>query len=345
MAAAILRGPGCALVHNQAGANMAGGIATTLLGAARPAAGSRASSACSRSTSCGWPRVAARAGTARDPARQPVPRPARPLRRARDDRRQLGSELLAAGAGTEPRAERRRPADRRPRPRAPAGAATSASRTTRWRCPAWPTRPTRSTAAAAARRTCSTPSTSATSATTTARSCGQRRPAPAVTASEVTPAGRARRAIHAAHARGRGARRSSPCPGSTTSTTRSPQPPWRARWRSRSQTIAPGLAEPAAAFGRAETRHPRRLAAALGPRTARRGAADPARQEPGGGQRGAAHARARARRARPARGAQRQASPTAATSPGSGTPTSSCWRGGSGASPAAAAAPPTSRCG
>jgi lipid II isoglutaminyl synthase (glutamine-hydrolysing) len=37
MAAAILEGDGIALVHNQAGANMAGGIATTLLDAARPA--------------------------------------------------------------------------------------------------------------------------------------------------------------------------------------------------------------------------------------------------------------------------------------------------------------------
>ena len=36
MAAAILERDGIALVHNQAGANMAGGIATTLLGAARP---------------------------------------------------------------------------------------------------------------------------------------------------------------------------------------------------------------------------------------------------------------------------------------------------------------------
>jgi lipid II isoglutaminyl synthase (glutamine-hydrolysing) len=36
MAAAILERDGVALVHNQAGANMAGGIATTLLGAARP---------------------------------------------------------------------------------------------------------------------------------------------------------------------------------------------------------------------------------------------------------------------------------------------------------------------
>jgi UDP-N-acetylmuramyl tripeptide synthase len=41
MAAGILQSAGVALVHNQAGANMAGGIATTLLGAARPRGGMR----------------------------------------------------------------------------------------------------------------------------------------------------------------------------------------------------------------------------------------------------------------------------------------------------------------
>jgi lipid II isoglutaminyl synthase (glutamine-hydrolysing) len=41
MAAGILQHAGVALVHNQAGANMAGGIATTLLGAARPRGGMR----------------------------------------------------------------------------------------------------------------------------------------------------------------------------------------------------------------------------------------------------------------------------------------------------------------
>ena len=39
MAAAILRRAGVALVHNQAGANMAGGVATALLGAARSRGG------------------------------------------------------------------------------------------------------------------------------------------------------------------------------------------------------------------------------------------------------------------------------------------------------------------
>ncbi|HXR29074.1 MAG TPA: MurT ligase domain-containing protein [Solirubrobacteraceae bacterium] len=39
MAAAVLQRAGIALVHNQAGANMAGGVATSLLGAARPGGG------------------------------------------------------------------------------------------------------------------------------------------------------------------------------------------------------------------------------------------------------------------------------------------------------------------
>ena len=59
--------------------------------------------------------------------------------------------------------------------------------------------------------------------------------------------------------------------------------------------IVAGLQETRAAFGRSETVH------VDGPRDA-----DPAREEPRGRQRGAAHARAGARRARPARSPQRQ---------------------------------------
>ena len=53
-----------------------------------------------------------------DAARQPVPRPARPLRRARDDRRPLGRRRRRARPATRARAQRRRPAGGRPRPRA-----------------------------------------------------------------------------------------------------------------------------------------------------------------------------------------------------------------------------------
>ena len=129
---------------------MAGGIASTLLEAAARRRGSTASSACSRSTSCGSPQLAAGAAPARAAARQPVPRPARPLRRAGDDRRALGRGRRRAAGRDAAGAERRRPARRRPRPRARATSRTSASRTTRWRCRRCSTRPTRSTAAAAA---------------------------------------------------------------------------------------------------------------------------------------------------------------------------------------------------
>ena len=81
---------------------------------------------------------------------------------------------------------------------------TSASRTTRSRWRAWRTPPTPSTAAAAARRTCSTRSTSAISATTTARAAARRVPRRTVTATRRAPSGRARGPLHAADARRRG---------------------------------------------------------------------------------------------------------------------------------------------
>ena len=63
---------------------------------------------------------------------------------------------------------------------------------------------------------------------------------------------------------------------------------------------------------------------------------DPADQEPGGRQRGPAHAAARGREASGSTSGSRSTtgSPTAATSPGSGTPTSSCSRTRFAASPA-----------
>ena len=91
-----------------------------------------------------------------DRARQPVPRPARPLRRARAPRRRVGR---AGGRARRARpgscSERRRPAGRRPRPRPRARAAaraspTSGSRTRARRCRSSSTPSTPSTAAAAA---------------------------------------------------------------------------------------------------------------------------------------------------------------------------------------------------
>ena len=84
-------------------------------------------------------------------------------------------------------------------------------------------------------------------------SCGQVRPDPAVLATSVTlegvrgarftlitPAGEAQVTLQA-------------CPGSTTSTTRSPPPRSPPRWRWTSRSIVAGLASTEAAFGRAET--------------------------------------------------------------------------------------------
>ena len=86
MVAAILERGGHALVHNRAGANMAGGVAAALLDG-------RASAAAQGLFEVDefWlDRSCAGAAAARDAAGQPVPRPARPLRRAGDDRRPLG---------------------------------------------------------------------------------------------------------------------------------------------------------------------------------------------------------------------------------------------------------------
>ena len=92
------------------------------------------------------------------------------------------------------------------------------------------------------------------------------------------------------------ARRSrSPCPASTTSTTRSARPRCATRSACRSSEIVAGLGAVEAAFGRAETIEldGRPLSILL-------------IKNPAGRERGAAHARARGRRDRPARGAQRQ---------------------------------------
>ena len=80
------------------------------------------------------------------------------------------------------RAQRRRPAGRRPRPRAARASSTSASRTTPRRSPSSSTPPTPSTAATAARRTSTTPSTSAISAATAAPTAAATRPEPTVVA-------------------------------------------------------------------------------------------------------------------------------------------------------------------
>ena len=99
MAAAILEGTGTRLVHNRSGANMEGGVASSLLDAAGPK-GSIAGDMGLFEVDEFWLERVARGGrAARAAALQPVPRPARPLRRARDDRRPLGRRRRSPARG------------------------------------------------------------------------------------------------------------------------------------------------------------------------------------------------------------------------------------------------------
>ena len=104
MAAAILEADGTQLVHNRSGANMAGGIAATLLA-------QRGDLGLFEVDEFWLDSLVARPAPARAAAGEPVPRPARPLWRARHDRRALGAGRRLAG-GRAPGAERRRPDDR-----------------------------------------------------------------------------------------------------------------------------------------------------------------------------------------------------------------------------------------
>ena len=145
--------------------------------------------------------------------------------------------------------------------------------------------------------------------------CGQRRPEPTVCAPSgsrwTAPARRASRS----HVRP-GGRRAAAAAGSLQRLQRAGRGGAVRLARDRRPTqIAAGLERVTAAFGRAETDHDRR------PR-----AGDPADQEPRRRERDAADARARARTGSTCSRSSTTAPPTAATSPGSGTPTSSCWR-------------------
>ena len=215
------------------------------------AASSTASSGCSRSTSSGSAPVVEELAAARAAARQPVPRPARPLRRARDHRRALGRTSSARAPAPRARAERRRPAGRRPRPRREAlyfgvdddslALAELQHAADSKHC-----------------RRCGHPY--AYEAIYLAHLGRYALPELRRAAARAGRGGARRRAardplggVHAARA-GRAARASScRCPGSTTSTTRSAPP--RCAWRSarRSTTVVAGLEAVAPAFGRAET--------------------------------------------------------------------------------------------
>ena len=187
------------------------------------------------------------------PAGEPLPRPARPLRRARDARRRLGGPRRRAGRQGALRAQRRRPARRRPRPRPRgrrllrrrgrlAGAARAAARRRLQALPQLrrglrlrrdlprPPRPLPLPAAAA-----------------------RSRPEPAVVATRVALRRDARRARHAAHAGRARSTSGSPSPASTTSTTPSRPPRWRSTSARRSTTSSRRSTGFGGAFGRVET--------------------------------------------------------------------------------------------
>ena len=185
-------------------------------------------------------RAGARA--ARDRARQPLPRPARPLRRARDDRRALGGaasrgapaqlvlnadDPLIADLGRERAGtallRHRGPA--RPRPAGPRA---------RLRLDALP----RLRRGLRLQRTSTSPTSASTPAPAAAASARSRRSA----RSDDRARRPARRELRAAHAARRDAPCAPRCRASTTSTTRSPPRRSRPRSGSRRSTIAAGLA-------------------------------------------------------------------------------------------------------
>ena len=336
MIAAALRAAGRAPVHNRAGSNMTWGVATALLE-------QRGEEGLFEVDEAWLPRVAAEL----DPRLIVLGNLFRDQLDRYGELEHLADEwaaLVAARAGRDRvRAQRRRPADRRPgaRPRARAAAPaspTSGSRTPARRCRSSSTPSTPSTAAAAARRTRTSAPSSATSATTRARTAAPTGPRP------TSP----RRAIELEGMRGsrvavrapEGEVELAPPPPRPLqrlqrarradrrrcgSASRSSRPP--ARWR-RCEAV----------FGRVETIE-----------VAGKRGLHPADQEPGRRQRGAAHAAARGGATATATAStsgsrSTTGSPTAATSPGSGTPTSSCSPAASAASSARAPGPPRWRC-
>ncbi len=135
IAARIFERAGVALVHNRAGANMAGGIATTLLAAARRRGGIDGELGLFEVDELWLDALAA----------QLHPRAVLLGNLFRDQLDRYGEleaiaerwagVLLRVGAARAARAQRRRSNDRRPRPRARRAFCTSGSRTTRSRYP------------------------------------------------------------------------------------------------------------------------------------------------------------------------------------------------------------------
>ena len=283
MAAAILERAGIALVHNRAGANMAGGVASTLLGAARTGGADRR-----RARPVRGRRVLARPASAAELA----PRAMLLGNLFRDQLDRYGElETIAdrwAGRGRRPARDRAGPQRRRPagrRPRRASRAATLLRRRGsrdggRPRC-SMPRTP--STAAAAAPPTSTRPSTSATSASTTARTAASAARSRASRADEIELHGTRGATLRAAHP-GRAAPLELPLPG---------------LYNVYNALAAAALCLALGVAAGADRRGPgggdgRRSAAPRRVEVGGARAVDPAGQEPGRRQRDPAHAGARA---------------------------------------------------
>ena len=177
MAAAILERTGETLVHNRAGANMAGGVASALAAASRRGGRELDGELGLFEVDEFWLGAGRRgARAARAAARRTCSATSSTATASSEIIADRWAEVVAAHAGAtalvlnadDPLvADLGRDARRR---------STSASTTTRWRSPSCSTRPTPSTAAAAATPTPTRRSTSPTSAATHCPNCGARRP-------------------------------------------------------------------------------------------------------------------------------------------------------------------------
>ena len=225
MIAAALRAAGRDPVHNRAGSNMSWGVATALLE-------QRGSEGLFEVDEAWLPRMAAELDPRPDRARQPVSRPARPLRRARAPRRRVGARWS---------------------PSAPAAAASCSTPTIRWSptsaatasCTAAPASPTSGSRTprqalpelqhahdAKHCRRCGHPYSYARAFVGhlghyECPNCGADRPRPDDRRDRDRAARDARLALADLDPRGRGSSSTCRCPGSTTSTTRSRRSPRR----------------------------------------------------------------------------------------------------------------------
>ena len=251
MIAALLAADGRAPVHNRAGSNMTWGVATALLEQDGREGLFEVDEA--------WlPRVAAAARPLADRPRQPLPRPARPLRRDGGAGRRVGEGGRRARRVDPLRAQRRRPADRRPRPRRRGAPARRASSTSGSTTPSQALR----RAPARLRRQALPPLRPPLRLRARLRRPPRplllpqlrRRAPPARRGGDGDRAARhGRLAGHGPHPGRRAARSTCPSPASTTSTTRSRLSPPGSSSGVAPERIAAALGGMRAAFGRVET--------------------------------------------------------------------------------------------